>query len=510
MGGEDNSGFFKNSGKPMAIVGLVMVLIFRLLDKLIENGLINSSFDPLVTVFTGLSVIIVIAGLTLAFKEKKKEPSSKGVIDPSAGSGAIVVHSEGGNSPAITSGRDTHITYNTAQEALDVLKHKSNVEDYLLKTLEEKKIAIEEKDQLIKDWVAKYQELEESLEARDENDSFAVCARDKLEEGDLDGAEECLKQSFESNMAGAEDQLKAAAADAFEIAELKVLKLEYREALSFYEQATKLEPGNSSYLHGYAYQLDMLGESKKAIECYVRALDILKIAYGDKHPHVATNLNNIGMAWNALGEPQKAIGYFEQALKIDKAAYGDKHPSVATQLNNIGLAWNALGEPKKAIGYYEQALEIWKNAYGDKHPHVATNLNNIGMAWNALGEPEKAMGYLEQALEIDKAAYGDKHPDVARDINNIGLAWQADGEPNKAIRYYEQALEIVKAAYGDKHPHVAVTLNNIGMVWKTLGEPKKAIGYLEQALEIIKASYGEEHPYAKDLKKKLDDLSSGQ
>ena len=63
---------------------------------------------------------------------------------------------------------------------------------------------------------------------------------------------------------------------------------------------------------------------------------------------MATDLNNIGSAWNALGEAQKALTYYEQALAIDIKTYGDQHPNVAICLNNIGSAWNALGEAQKA------------------------------------------------------------------------------------------------------------------------------------------------------------------
>jgi tetratricopeptide (TPR) repeat protein len=276
--------------------------------------------------------------------------------------------------------------------------------------------------------------------------------------------------------------------------------LAYREALTQGDKILShiVEPKSDDNYSKFMYELgwiyDDTGDARQAIKYYVQALGMDKEVYGDRHPDVARDLNNIGMAWHALGEPKKALGYYEQALSIDKEVYGDRHPDVAARLNNIGEAWRVLGEPKKALGYYEQALSIDKEVYGDRHPDVAAMLNNIGEAWRVLGKPKKALGYYEQALSIDKEVYGDRHPDVARDLNNIGSAWYAQGEPKKALGYFEQALGIGKEVYGDRHPDVAAMLNNIGSAWDAQGEPKKALGYYEQALGIDKEVYGDRHP----------------
>jgi len=61
------------------------------------------------------------------------------------------------------------------------------------------------------------------------------------------------------------------------------------------------------------------------------------LIYGEKHPDVVIRLNNLGGAWDSLGDPKKAIVYYEKALEIDKEVYGEKHLSVARNLNNHSL-----------------------------------------------------------------------------------------------------------------------------------------------------------------------------
>jgi tetratricopeptide (TPR) repeat protein len=286
-----------------------------------------------------------------------------------------------------------------------------------------------------------------------------------------------------------------------------------RQALEYYEQTLAIDkevygdkhPSVATTLNNIGSAWAAMGEPKKALEYYEQALSIDMEVYGERHPSVAAMLNNIGGVWNALGEPKKALEYYEQVLSIDKEVYGERHPSVAETLNNIGMAWDALGEPKKALKYYEQALNIGKEVYGTRHPSIATRLSNIGGAWYARGEPKKALEYYEQALSIDKEVYGDRHPDVATRLSNIGGAWYARGEPKKALEYYEQALSIDKEVYGERHPSVATRLNNIGLAWDALGESKKALEYYEEALSIDKEAYGDRHPIVASM---LNNLGS--
>ena len=52
--------------------------------------------------------------------------------------------------------------------------------------------------------------------------------------------------------------------------------------------------------------------------------------YGENHPQVATNNNNIGAAWSDLGDAKKAIEFTEKALQIFTVVYGSDHPSTKT------------------------------------------------------------------------------------------------------------------------------------------------------------------------------------
>ena len=104
----------------------------------------------------------------------------------------------------------------------------------------------------------------------------------------------------------------------------------------------------------------------------------------DLVPENSTYLNRAGRINHTLGAYDSAIRYYEQALASDLKTYGEDHPNVARDRNNLGGAYHALGEYKKAIRYYEQALASDLKTYGEDHPDVAIDRNNLGSAYQRL------------------------------------------------------------------------------------------------------------------------------
>jgi hypothetical protein len=64
-------------------------------------------------------------------------------------------------------------------------------------------------------------------------------------------------------------------------------------------------------------------------------------------------------------------------LAIDRAVYGDNHPSVARDLNNLGSAYFALGEKQKAKQYFQPAHAISNHFFGLPHPNTKTVAKNL-------------------------------------------------------------------------------------------------------------------------------------
>jgi tetratricopeptide (TPR) repeat protein len=81
-------------------------------------------------------------------------------------------------------------------------------------------------------------------------------------------------------------------------------------------------------------------------------------------------LNELAFTIDTLGDYRRAIDYYEQALSIDRVVYGEQHPNVARELNNLGEAYFHIGQRETAKGYLEKAHAILLKFFGDGHPQT--------------------------------------------------------------------------------------------------------------------------------------------
>ncbi len=183
----------------------------------------------------------------------------------------------GPQSPVIESGGgDVNVTYGVPQKVVDRLNE----------LLDTKDIALADRDARLSEMTKKYQELQDQLAERD--DDVAERVRDLLAEGQLDEAEELLKASLAERLKRLDEDRDLAAADAFEIAGIRLLNLDYEGARDYYAQAVDLTPRNSRYLNELGVVENVLANHDKAINYYEQALSIEREVYGERHPEVAT------------------------------------------------------------------------------------------------------------------------------------------------------------------------------------------------------------------------------
>jgi hypothetical protein len=107
--------------------------------------------------------------------------------------------------------------------------------------------------------VKRYEDLEKELNSRPDFDEIAKQAKEKLDNGDIDGAERILE----------EDALRfnnEAAYRNFEVGKVKELNLKYNEATEYFRLAAILDKLNINYILSYGYNLldiSMYNESIK-------------------------------------------------------------------------------------------------------------------------------------------------------------------------------------------------------------------------------------------------------
>jgi tetratricopeptide (TPR) repeat protein len=288
---------------------------------------------------------------------------------------------------------------------------------------------------------------------------------------------------------------------------LKEVRRVVELALVEYEQQACEERGLLAHLQNdLAYALHNFGETKKALELAEKVLAIRRELFGERHPDVATSLNNVASYTDALGDPKKALELAEKALAIRRELFGERHPHVATSLNNVASYTGALGDPKKALELAEKALAIQRELFGERHPHVANSLNNVASYTNALGDPKKALELAEKALAIQRELFGERHPDVATSLNNVASYTNALGDPKKALELAEKALAIRRELFGERHPKVAMNLLNVAVCHKELGAMHRSYNYAQKSYEIFKHILGPQHQSTQRCKMFLEGI----
>jgi tetratricopeptide (TPR) repeat protein len=78
------------------------------------------------------------------------------------------------------------------------------------------------------------------------------------------------------------------------------------------------------------------------------------------------------------------LTYYNKALKVDIAVYGENHPSVATNWNNLGLAYYEMKQYKPAEEYLKKALQIREKFLGNDHPYTKGTRRGLEMVQNRL------------------------------------------------------------------------------------------------------------------------------
>ena len=81
---------------------------------------------------------------------------------------------------------------------------------------------------------------------------------------------------------------------------------------------------------------------------------------------------------------------YQQALALWQELLGDRHPSVATSLNNLAVLYYSQGRYEAAEPLYQQALALRQELLGDRHPDVAQSLNNLAALYKSQGRYEAA------------------------------------------------------------------------------------------------------------------------
>jgi serine/threonine-protein kinase len=202
----------------------------------------------------------------------------------------------------------------------------------------------------------------------------------------------------------------------------------------------------------------------------------LRAPAGRPTPELSKTLSELANTHFYAGNLTASDSLNRLALGLDSALYGERHPHVADGLINIGAIQFQLGEYAEAERYYRAALEIKEPYYGPDHYQTAANLTMLGRSLVHQGESRQteAKQALERALAIQERFYGPVHPRVASTLNDLGNVALLRADFDAAETAFARMAETYVTIYAGKHYLIGIALSNLASVYMQRGDLARA------------------------------------
>ena len=201
------------------------------------------------------------------------------------------------------------------------------------------------------------------------------------------------------------------------------------------------------------------GEYDAAIAMLDDAVRMLSVA-AEPSVELSATLSELANAHFYAGHLDESEALNLRVLEIDRRIWGERHPHVADGLINLGAIRFNQGRYADAERLDRDALEIIEAWYGADHPETASAMTILGRALVYQGQADEARVLLERALAIQEHVYGSVHPRVASALNDLAAAAIQHGDLDRAEALYGRMGEIYRQIYDERHHLVALALAN--------------------------------------------------
>lgn len=224
--------------------------------------------------------------------------------------------------------------------------------------------------------------------------------------------------------------------------------VELRQAL-----APDDEISMANTLNDLGRTLETLGRYSEAEPVQLRGLEILRRAWGPRHPKLWWALNsytNTVYSRVMAGEPAEVMrriaarggvtatsetaedqairarfavveDLYRDTLSIAREGHGPREAVTAASLANLANVLAAQGRLAESEALSREAISIYEETVGSSHPDVATTRINLGNTLNGLQRYEEALDQHRWAMSIQQTVYSSGHPHMGDLVNAIAV-----------------------------------------------------------------------------------------
>jgi tetratricopeptide (TPR) repeat protein len=232
------------------------------------------------------------------------------------------------------------------------------------------------------------------------------------------------------------------------------------------------------------------GEAIRVLEEAVRLLS----GRSDSQPELAAALTELANSHFYSGHYQSSDELNRRVLAMDRRLFGERHPHVADDLINLGAVQLEWGKWPEAERFDREALEIMRAWYGPDHPETASAQTILARALVRQDKRGEAAVLLQQALATQERVYGPVHPRVASTLNELGLIAQKEGRLEEAKADFRRMADIYIEVHHGKHYQIGVALSNLAGVLQDLGLHGEAERMFRDVLKLYGQTLAPDHP----------------
>jgi tetratricopeptide (TPR) repeat protein len=224
--------------------------------------------------------------------------------------------------------------------------------------------------------------------------------------------------------------------------DMKTAATKCEQALALSRQGSEdtLLLGLLTNLASVYYMLERDAEAKKLWD---EALEHAQRHYGPKHPHLALVLGNLGVFEANLGDTKKAIAHFDRALAIQDEALGPHHLMTAMTHKRIGeLLDETHGDPATIDAHFKLAVADLATAYPDGNPELRDALLSYAIFKSSQKDYAAALALYERGLASERDANAKDDPSIFKLVHGVGSSHLELGHPAEAIPHLRRALAL--------------------------------------------------------------------
>jgi CHAT domain-containing protein/tetratricopeptide (TPR) repeat protein len=223
----------------------------------------------------------------------------------------------------------------------------------------------------------------------------------------------------------------------------------------------------------------LLGDTKRALAAYTRAVDLARRA-GDAVGEAA--------AWNGISETQYRIGDGDAAVQAasrglsSSTASGDARGEATAYVNSSQAHSGLLSELEPAVRHAEAARSRFEKL--GNHVGLARALHQLGFVYFLKYDFDTAEATLRQSLAYSRAC-GDRRR-AASVLNDLAFVVGTRGEYQESFKMNAEAIAELRAL-GDANQE-ALALNGLATVSLEMGDQEGPLRAYERAVLLFERS----------------------